>query len=288
MPAFTPAKIGTVDRNVTYCIAGGVELKMDVYYPRLPASQKYLLIIYIHGGQFIKGGKFQVGGQEPSLDGAAVVSHGYALASIDYRLGPEYKLPAMYEDARCAVRHLRARAASYNIDPDHIGAIGTSSGSTLAAIIGLADPTAGFEGRGAYAGVSSRAQAVVAQFPQVTFDTSPFSRAEQESRDQTLPLNVTPEILRRLNLYTYVSADDPPFMILHGDADPALDMKLSQELNARHVAVGATSSFTVVHNGGHGWQPGDARKAGIPYGPTPSPTEILNQELAFFDKYLKK
>ncbi|MBE0682903.1 MAG: alpha/beta hydrolase [Anaerolineales bacterium] len=287
LPTFTRDKIGSVERNVTYCIAGNVELKMDIYYPRLPAAQKYPLIIYIHGGQFIKGDKQQVSGQEPSLDGKFFVTHGYALASLNYRLGPEYRLPTMYEDVKCAVRHLRANAASYNIDPERIGAIGTSSGATLAVIIGLTDPAAGFEGIGAYEGISSRVQAVVAQFPQVTFDTPPYSNAEQASRDQSLPSDPSPELLSLLNLYTYVSADDPPFMIFHGDADPALDPKLSEKLNAELVTVGVTSSFTLVHNGGHGWQPKDARKAGVPYGPIPNATEILDQQLEFFDKYLK-
>ena len=287
VPAFTANKIGRVDSNVTYCIAGDVELKMDVYYPRLPATQKYPVVIYIHGGQFLKGDKLQVGGQEPSFDGRAVRDRGYVFISLNYRLGPEYELPVMYEDVKCALRHLHAEAEAYNIDPDHIGVIGTSSGSTLAAILGLTDSSAGFDGAGAYEGVSSRVQAVVLQYPQVTFDTPPYSKAEEVSRDQTLPLDASPEFLTRLNLFTYISADDPPFMIFHGDADPALNPQLSEELNAALVAAGVTSSFTLVHNAGHGWRPGDARKAGVPYGPIPSADEILNQELEFFDTYLK-
>ena len=76
-------------------------------------------------------------------------------------------------------------------------------------------------------------------------------------------------------------------MILHGDADPALNPALSEQLNAELVAAGVTSSFTLVHNGGHGWRRGDARKAGVPYGPSPSAEEILEQELEFFDTYLQ-
>lgn len=287
VPTFTPDKAGKVDANVTYCVADDIELKMDVYYPRLPATQKYPAIVYMHGGQFIRGDKLQVGGENPSLDGKAFRARGYVFISLNYRLGPKYKLPMMYEDVKCAIRHLHAQADSYNIDADRIGVIGNSSGSTLAAIIGLTDSSAGFDGVGAYEGVSSRVQAVVLQFPQVAFDTPPYSNAEQASREQTLPPDSSPEFLTRLNLYTYVSADDPPFMIFHGSADPALNPQLSEELNAELVAAGVTSTFILVHNGGHGWRPGDARKAGVPYGPSPSAEEILNQELDFFDTYLK-
>lgn len=287
VPTFTPDKAGKVDANVTYCIAEEFELKMDVYYPRLPATQKYPAIIYIHGGQFIKGDKLQAGGPYPSLNGKAFRDHGYVFISLNYRLGPKYKLPVMYEDVKCAIRHLHAQADSYNIDADRIGVIGNSSGSTLAAIIGLTDPSAGFDGLGAYEGVPSRVQAVILQYPQVAFDTPPYSKAEQDSRAQTLPPNVSREFLTRLNLFTYVSADDPPFMIFHGAADPALNPQLSEELNAELVAAGVTSSFILVQNGGHGWRRGDARKAGVPYGPIPSAEEILNQELEFFDTYLQ-
>lgn len=287
VPTFTPSKIGKLDRNVTYCIAGDVELKMDVYYPRIPATHRYPAIVYIHGGQFIKGDKLQVGGQWPSFNGKAARNHGYVIVSLNYRLGPQYKLPVMYEDVKCALRHLHAEAASYNIDPDRIGVIGNSSGSTLAAILGLTDSSANFDGVGAYEGVSSSVQAVVLQYPQVAFDTPAYSKAEQASRNLTLPSNVSPEFLTRLNLFTYVSADDPPFLIFHGDADPALNPQLSQELHDALVAAGVTSSFVLVQNGGHGWRRGDARKAGVPYGPVPSAAEILDQELAFFDTYLR-
>jgi acetyl esterase/lipase len=287
VPIFTADKAGKVDANVTYCIAEDVELKMDMYYPRLPATQKYPAIIYIHGGQFIRGDKLQVGGEDPSLDGKAFRDSGYVFISLNYRLGPKYKLPAMYEDVKCALRHLHARADSYNIDPDRMGVIGNSSGSTLAAIIGLTDSSAGFDGVGAYQDFSSRVQAVVLQYPQVAFDTPPYSNAEQASRDQTLPPDPSAEFLTRLNLSTYVSAGDPPFLILHGDADPALNPQLSEQLNAELVAAGVTSSFILVQNGGHGWRPGDARKAGVPYRPIPSAEEILNQELEFFDTYLQ-
>ncbi len=286
-PIFTSDKAGKVDANVTYCIAEEFELKMDVYYPRLPATQKYPAIVYIHGGQFIRGDKLQVGGEGPSLDGKAFRNAGYVFISLNYRLGPKYKLPVMYEDVKCALRHLHAQADSYNIDPERIGVIGNSSGSTLAAIIGLTDPSAGFDGLGAYEGVSSRVQAVVLQYPQVSFDTPPYSNAEQASRDKTLPADPSSEFLSRLNLYTYVSADDPPFMIFHGSADPALNPALSEQLNAELVAAGVTSTFILVQNGGHGWRPGDARKAGVPYGPIPSADEILDRELEFFDTYLQ-
>lgn len=164
-PLFTPSLLGKSQRDLTYCIVDGVELKMDVYYPPPPASGRFPAVVYIHGGQLIAGTKAAVMPPASAINGPAYTAHGYVFVSLDYRLGPEYKLPTMIEDVKCAIRHLRARAAAYNINPDRIGVIGTSSGGYLVAMLGVADASAGFEGKGAFEGVSSRVQAVVAEYP---------------------------------------------------------------------------------------------------------------------------
>ena len=56
------------------------------------------------------------------------MAHGYAIVSIDYRFSEEAPFPAQIEDCKAAVRWLRANAATYHLDPDHIGAWGHSAG----------------------------------------------------------------------------------------------------------------------------------------------------------------
>lgn len=108
-PAATPAPydlagLGSVQQGITYCTAGGVPLKMDLYLPAGLAAPAPVLI-YIHGGGWSRGDKSSGAEQEvPEM-----VARGYVVAAVNYRLAPQYLFPAQIEDVKCAVRHLRER-----------------------------------------------------------------------------------------------------------------------------------------------------------------------------------
>jgi acetyl esterase/lipase len=286
-PPYNSSLAGTAQRDVTYCVAEGIELKMDVYFPRRRAPGTAPVVLYIHGGRLMSGDKRNIIGPTSSVNGPAYTAAGYVVASLNYRLAPDARLPDMIEDVKCAIRHLRARAGSYNIDPDHIGVIGTSSGAYLAALLGVADASAGFEGAGAFDGVSSRVQAVVLDFPHVDYTQPGFSAAEQESNDNALPVDAGQEFLVAMTAITHISPDDPPFSIYHGDADHVLSAARSEDMHKRLSGAGVTSSFTLVLNGGHGWQDDAPRKPGVTGPISPTRDDINAQQIAFFDEYLK-
>ncbi len=147
---------GSVERDVTYCTVGDVALKMDVYTPDTMTNPA-AAVIYVHGGGWTDGDKASGGSREIR----EMLARGYLVFAINYRLAPEYKFPAQIQDVKCAVRHLRANVAVYNLDPDRIGAWGNSAGGHLVSLLGVTDASAGFEGSGGYADQSSRVQAVV-------------------------------------------------------------------------------------------------------------------------------
>jgi acetyl esterase/lipase len=95
----------------------GVPLKMDLYYPETN-SAPWPLVIYIHGGGWETSDKSESAGFF-TLTG--IQNQGFLLASVDYRLAPQYKFPAQIQDVKCAVRYFRAHAAEYNLAPDKIG-----------------------------------------------------------------------------------------------------------------------------------------------------------------------
>jgi acetyl esterase/lipase len=153
---------------------------------------------------------------------------GIVVASIDYRLPPGTKWPAPIEDAKCAVRFLRAHAVDLGIDPTKIGVWGSSSGGTFAALLGLTGPEAGFD-RGQYLDQSSAVQAVVDMFGLV--DLNDFQDADPIA--QFLVRNAfstSTEVLRLASPITYVNGDAPPFLILHGTEDPLVRPRQSDEL----------------------------------------------------------
>src|SRR3990170_567034 len=107
-------KAGTVERDVTYCSVGSVDLKMDVYYPSAADGRPAPVAVYVHGGAWVSGSK---SGGAGYLDVGELVSRGYVVAAVDYRLAPTYQFPAQIEDVKCAIRSLRAQAAEDGIAP---------------------------------------------------------------------------------------------------------------------------------------------------------------------------
>ena len=159
-PIATPlyrAKLGTVERDITYCTNDGVALKMDVHYPHA-MSKPAPVAVYVHGGSWSSGSKSDSIGM---TDVPELLARGYLVASVDYRYAPQWKFPAQIHDVKCAIRFLRANATRFNLDPNRIGAWGHSAGGHLVTLLGTTDTRDGFEGSREYADQSSRVQAVV-------------------------------------------------------------------------------------------------------------------------------
>lgn len=264
---FDPARLGSVERDVPYCAPEGTKLLMDVHYPKT-AGGRWPALVFIHGGGWTGGDKSQTG---PEL--AALREAGFLVASVNYRLGPQHKFPAMIEDAACAVRYLRAHASRYNVDPERIGAWGSSAGGHLAALLGTADSTAGFD-TGEFPGHSSRVQAV-AVFYGPTDLTVPFPGGYDSKREVFAPFD--PALASPV---TYVSPDDPPFLFVHGDRDTLVPLSQSEILLKKLQEAGVPASLIVVANAQHALVPA----AGQPISPTRQ--EITQMVVEFFRKYL--
>jgi acetyl esterase/lipase len=241
---------GETMRDVTYCMGGGVELKMDIYMPRA-GSGPAPVAMYVHGGGWRTGSKASVNGIVRVED---LTSRGFLVAAINYRLAPQHKWPAMIEDAKCAVRYLRANASRLSLDTSRIGVWGGSAGGHLVAMLGLAGPSAGFEGNGGYPEQSSAVQAVVDLFGPAEIRYGGNSPAGEVFgvTDPTDPQG----ILRAASPVTYVSKDAPPFLIMHGDRDRVVHVSQSQILYDRLKGAGASDvTLVIVKNAGHSFIP---------------------------------
>ena len=267
----------SVMTDVTYCTAAdGVDLKMDLYSPLKPGGPAPS-IVFVHGGGWVAGTKSGTPGLSTFLE---LNRRGYMVASIDYRLAPTYTFPSQIQDVKCAIRSLRANAAEYNIDPNRIGAWGASAGGHLVALLGTSDQSAGWD-VGQFSEQSSRVQAVVDMY-----GISDLTQNYIVGGDKGLSRMVfgvsdqSSEVLRKASPVTYISPDDPPFLILHGDMDGVVPITQSQILQADLIAGGVKSTFVTVHNGGHGF--------GAIGGPiSPTYREIYQLIDGFFDQYLR-
>ena len=150
-------------KDVTYATYGDRTLEMDIYRPKgqwgtLPA------VVCIHGGGWAKGNR-----TNHAKLAKAIAANGFVTATISYRLSGEAAFPAQINDCKAAVRHLRANAKHYGLDPDNIGAIGLSAGGHLTALLATSAGVTELEGNGGNPTVSSAIQAAIPMGAQTDF-----------------------------------------------------------------------------------------------------------------------
>ena len=221
-----------IDRDIEYSRVGDRWLKLDLYR-REPGTAPSPIVVWIHAGGWSSGDK-------SPTPAAALLSNGFAVASIEYRSSAEAKFPAQLHDCKAAIRWLRANAKTYNLDGEHIGVWGHEAGGHLAALLGTTGDVRELEGDGGNADQSSRVQAVV-DFAGVT---DVLQMAGVNSRLQpALKLFVGGAAVQKASPVSYVSQDDPPFLIVHGTADAVVPPRQSEMFIAALKQAGVDSSL---------------------------------------------
>ena len=263
MTEFDTTKYGTLQADVTYATVDGMELKMDVYYPS--TGGPWPGVIFIHGGGWSEGDKAPL-----AVNPAQA---GFLTVSINYRMYPAYRFPAMIEDVKCAIRYLRQHAGLFNLDSSRIGLIGHSAGAHLAALAGLVDDRLGWD-VGPYLDQSSRVQAVV----EVAGPTDLCRSFSEEVN--AMKRNVFEEAhWASASPLTYANAGAPPFLIVHGDADEAVPVEQAELFYQALHQAGAPVEKIILHNGSHGLMPVGGEM-------TPSAETTFAMILAFLSRSL--
>lgn len=259
---------------------------LDLYIPT-EGDGPFPLVIFIHGGGWLQGDKSTL-----TIEAAAnLMRAGYAVASVNYRLSGEAPYPAAVEDVKAAVRWLRANAATYNLDPDRFAAWGSSAGGHLAALLGTTGDVPIFDNPAlGNADVSSRVQAVIDWFgpTDLTVIGDDFATSALCDEDDAARMVVVvalflgqtpvraPDVAAAASPISYVTEDDPPFLIQHGSADCLVPVQQSEHLYAALVAALGVDQveLTIFDGMGHGAQP-----------PILAPSNIVKM-IAFLDEVL--
>ncbi|MGI0084157.1 MAG: alpha/beta hydrolase fold domain-containing protein [Nitrososphaerales archaeon] len=256
----------TID-NITYCNSQS----LDIYIPNDTASHTLPLVIYLHGGG-LESGKYS-GISAIFLNSLA--SAGYAVASVNYRLAPQYKFPAQIDDAKCAVRYLRENAQMYGINSSAIGAFGDSSGGQLVSLLALTPSISNFD-VGQYLSQSSNIQAAVDMFgpTNLTEVTSPSDPSiQQVYGNQSNMVLASPS--------HYVSGNGAPILIIQGVNDTNVPESQSTEFYNQLKADGAQTQIVLIANSDHEF----AQVGPDPI--NPSLTQVAQDMVTFFNQYLK-
>jgi len=235
-----------VQRDLVYKRVNDIALTLDLYRPE-EVSGLLPVIVCIHGGHWGAGGK-------EKCPAVALVQDGFAVASINYRRTTTAPFPAQIEDCKAAVRWLRANASTYHLDPDHIGVCGYSAGGHLAALLGTSGGVPELEGSGDNMQYSSQVQAVCDVAgpadllamtnlgPKRTFAIEGLLGGPVE-KDKAKAIAASP--------IHYVSKDDPPFLIVHGEGDRVVPVEQSQRLYEELRKAGVNATLKILPHVGH-------------------------------------
>lgn len=267
-----------LEADIPYAGTDNPRQRLNLLLPRTPKGARPLpVIVYIHGGAWLGGDRSGGHGRLASF----VAGGEYAGVSCGYRLTREAIWPAQIHDCKAAIRWIRANANKYNLDPDKIGVIGESAGGHLVAMLGTSGGVKELEGNlGSHKDISSRVRCVVDEFgpAELLAMQGAGSRMDHDGADSPEGKLVggrvkdKKEVAIAASPVTYVSADDPSFLIIHGNKDPLVPYNQSERLSAVLKKAKVECYFITVDGAGHG----GFRNP-----------EVQKRERQFFDKCLR-
>ena len=234
-----------VEADVVYAKVAGTDLMMDIYRPEVPSTKPTGAVVVIHGGGWMGGKR-----QDMAELCDALAKKGLFAATVQYRLAPAFRWPAMLDDVQTAVRYLRTNAAKYNIDPNRIGATGASAGGHLSLMLGFTDTrdlkTTLFPKE------SSHVAAVLNLFgpTDMSQDYPPFLDGMFETVLGKKKADAAAEI-KAASPVNWVSDHSAPVFTIHGDKDPLVPIIQSKRLDDALKAHAIFHDRRIIKGLGH-------------------------------------
>jgi acetyl esterase/lipase len=243
-----------IDNAIPFAAVGDTTLRLDLYRPKAIEGVQFPIVIWVHGGAWRAGSR-------DNMPLRRLVERGIAVASVDYRLSPVAKFPAQVHDIKAAIRFLRSKAKSYDLDPRRFAVAGASAGGHLAAVVGVSGGMRALEGTiGEHLSESSAVDVIVDYYGPTNFKT-----ILQQSTPHGLSVRVPalelliggrpedhPQLASLGSAVEHVDQSDPPLLMIHGDQDPQVPINQSHELHGRYKAFKLPVKFEVIHGAAHG------------------------------------
>lgn len=236
--------------DLEFASVDGLSLKLDLH---LPPREDPPLVVWIHGGGWRNGSR-------KNCPVSWLTEHGYAVASISYRLTDQAVFPAQIHDCKAAVRWLRAHADCFGYSTDRIAVAGSSAGGHLAALLGTTGNVAVLEGSiGSHLDQSSRVDAIVDYYGATDFlqrtRTQPHKTIQEGSVVHRLlggPADQKADLARLASSAFHVTPDDPPLLIFHGRKDRTVLIGQSERIARAYRDAKLPVSLQVLDDSGHG------------------------------------
>lgn len=239
-----------VETDIEYAKAGDISLQLDVLKPKAASDKPRPCIVWIHGGGWQNGNKSSGTGRLAGY----VASGDFVGVSVGYRLTDKGSWPAQIHDCKAAIRWIRANKEKLGIDDSKIGVWGSSAGGHLVSHLGSSGDVKEVEGDLGTTGLSSRVACVVdfcgpSDFPN-------FQMTSGAQNPITKLLGGSPkeksDVARQASPVTFVTKDDPPFLIVHGTDDRTVPFRQAELLHEAQKQAGVDTTFVKIEGGGHG------------------------------------
>ena len=276
-----------VEKNVVYGMYSGAAMLLDVHYP---AKANGFGIIFISGS----GWNAPLGYSAPALKESpqvdmyvpSLVQAGYTVFALTHRATPTFRYPAQLEDVQRAVRFIRQNAAKYAIDAARLGGMGGSSGAHLVSLLATMDGAGDSADPDPVNRQSAKLQCAVARAAPIDLtQMSPSLGAPLVAlllgasiTDVTPKTAVEYKAALAASPMTYVSADDPPMLLIHGDADRTVPFHQSELMAAALKKVNVPVTLIRIEGADHGPDFPGAK----------NPPDYKGEMVRWFDTYLLK
>jgi acetyl esterase/lipase len=180
---------------------------------------------------------------------------------VEYRLSTQAVFPAQVHDIKAAIRFLRANAGALHINASKIAIIGSSAGGHLAALVGVTNGDKELEGKvGGHLDQSSDVQVIVSYYGASNLETI-LSQSTGQGLEYRIPAlklllgdtpDKKPELAKLASPVAHLDKNDPPLLLIHGDADPQMPPQQSQDLAKAYQSLGLPVTLIMLPGSLHG------------------------------------
>jgi acetyl esterase/lipase len=258
---------GSVIADVVYGHKAGMALTFDVFMPTGEANGAGVLNM-VSGGWVSRWRA----PEEARQGYQALLDQGFTVFSIRHGSSPRFNVPEAYADVNRAVRFVRLHAEHFGVDPERLGVYGGSAGGHLSLMLGLASDEGDPDATDEVLRMSSRVAAVVAYYPPVDLRqrampsqdfpaTLPdrglfFARGivPDAAAERFVALEFEDDLGASVSPILHVSSDDPPTLLVHGDADALVDLNNSELIHEAFTRAGVETDMVVIEGAGHGFR----------------------------------
>ena len=254
-----PPKVDIVP-DVVYGHKDGLALTFDVLKPKTKANGA--AVIFMVSGGWVSSYSPP---QQAAVRFKDLLERGFTVIPVRHGSSPKYFIPEIVSDVRRAVRFIRYNAKQWGVDPNRLGVFGGSAGGHLSLVLGTASDTGDPAAKEDFLKESDRVASVVAYFPPV--DLRSITRGvnpppQNPGRPDRFPaLNFDKAKAPDYSPILFVTPDDPPTLLIHGDKDDLVPISNSQRIYEAFQQNKVKAEFITIEGASHGFRGDDAKKA---------------------------